>query len=157
AEDELPSWNEGAAKRAILDFVRVTTDKTHPNFVPPDKRIATFDQDGTLWVEHPMYTQVIYCLDHVPTLVKQHPELKDKQPFKTVLAGNRDAIATLSIKDLEEILGATLSGMTVDQFQAEVQKWLIAATHPRWKRPYTELIYQPMLEVMQFLRVNGYK
>ena len=96
----LPSWNDGPAKQAILDFVRATTDQGSPNFVPPDERIATFDQDGTLWVEHPIYTQVVYCLDRVPAVVKQKPELKNVEPFKTVLSGNREAIAKLSMHDL---------------------------------------------------------
>lgn len=155
--DPLPSWNDGAAKKAILEFVRATTDKASPKWVPPEQRIATFDQDGTLWVEHPMYTQVVYCLDRVPAMVKEKPELKDREPFKTVLSGNREAMAKLSMKELEEILAATLSGMSVDAFQAEVKKWLKAARHPRYQRPYTELTYQPMLEVLKFFRANGYR
>jgi phosphoglycolate phosphatase-like HAD superfamily hydrolase len=137
--------------------VRVTTGKDSTKYVPPEQRIATFDQDGTLWVEHPMYTQVIYCLERVPALVKEKPELKDREPFKTVLSGDQVAIARLPMKDLEEILAATLTGMSVDDFQAEVKKWLATARHPRYKRPYTELTYQPMHEVMKFLRANGYK
>jgi phosphoglycolate phosphatase-like HAD superfamily hydrolase len=125
--------------------------------VPREKRIATFDQDGTLWVEHPMYTQVIYCLERLPAVVKARPELKDKEPFKTGLSGNREALSKLSIKELEAILAVTLSGMTVDEFQAEVKTWLATAKHPRWKRPYTELTYQPMLEVLKYFRANGYK
>jgi hypothetical protein len=117
----LPSWNEGPAKRAILDFVRATTDQSSPKFVPPEDRIATFDQDGTLWVEHPMYTQVVYCLDRVPAVAAQKPELKSREPFKTVLSGNRDAIAKLSLHDLEEILAATLTGMPVEVFEAEAK------------------------------------
>src|SRR5262245_32531111 len=112
--DPLPSWNEGPAKQAILDFVARSTKEGAPTFVPYDERIAVFDQDGTLWVEHPMYTQVVYCLERVPAVVKQKPELKDKEPFKTVLSGNREAIAKLAMKDLEEILAATLSGMSVE-------------------------------------------
>jgi phosphoglycolate phosphatase-like HAD superfamily hydrolase len=155
--DPLPSWNDGTAKKAIVEFVRVTTDKASPKYVPPEQRVANFDQDGTLWVEHPMYTQVIYCLERVPAVVKEKPELKDREPFKTVLSGNREAMARLSMKELEEILAVTLSGMTVDEFQAEVKKWLATAKHPRWNRPYTELTYQPMLEVLKYLRANGYK
>ena len=155
--DPLPSWNDGAAKKAILEFVRVTTDKASAKYVPPEKRVVTFDQDGTLWVEQPMYTQVVYCLDRVPAVVKEKPELKDKGPFKTVLSGDREAIAKLSMKELEEILAATLTGMSVDEFQADVKKWLATAKHPRYKRPYTELTYQPMLEVLKFFRANGYK
>jgi phosphoglycolate phosphatase-like HAD superfamily hydrolase len=155
--DPLPSWNDGPAKKAIQEFVRVTTDKASPKYVPPEQRIATFDQDGTLWVEHPTYTQVIYCLERVPAVVKEKPELKNVEPFKTVLSGDREAIAKLSMEDLEKILVATLSGMTVDEFSAEVKKWLATAKHPRWNRPYTELPYQPMLEVLKYFRANGYK
>jgi phosphoglycolate phosphatase-like HAD superfamily hydrolase len=155
--DPLPSWNDGAAKKAVLEFVRDTTAKGGPRYVPPEQRIATFDQDGTLWVEHPMYTQVVYCLDRVPAVVKEKPELKYKEPFKTVLSGDREAIAKLPLKDLEEILVATLTGMSVDDFQADVKKWLATAKHPRYQRPYTELTYQPMLEVLKFFRANGYK
>src|SRR5262249_5350389 len=132
-------------------------EKDSPKYVPAAARVATFDQDGTLWVEHPMYTQVIYCLERVPVVVKEKPELKDKEPFKTVLSGDREAIAKLSMKELEEILAATLTGMSVDEFQAEVKKWLATAKHPRYKRPYTELTYQPMLEVLKFFRANGYR
>ena len=153
----LPSWNDGPSKQAIIDFVRVTTDQGSPKFVPPEERIATFDQDGTLWVEHPIYSQVVYCLDRVPAVVEQKPELKKIEPFKTVLSGNREAIAKLSLHDLEVILAATLTGMSVDTFEAEAAKWLAAARHPRWNRLYTELVYQPMLEVQQYLRDNGYR
>src|ERR1700754_899923 len=153
----LPSWNEGSAKQAILDFVRDTTDRTNPKFVPPEERIATFDQDGTLWVEHPIYSQMMYCLDRVPVLVTERPALREVEPFKTVLSGNREAIAKLSTQDLEEIVLATLAGMTTDEFEADGKKWLASAKDPRWKRPYTELVYQPMLEVMTYLRANGFK
>ena len=125
--------------------------------MPAEARVATFDQDGTLWVEHPMYTQVIYCLERVPTVVAQRPELRNVEPFKTVLSGNREAIAKLSMKELEEILAATLTGMTVDEFSSKVKAWIERAKHPRWDRPYTELTYQPMQEVLRYLRANGYK
>jgi phosphoglycolate phosphatase-like HAD superfamily hydrolase len=157
AGDPLPSWNDGPTKQAILDFVKTTTDPASPKFVPPEARIATFDQDGTLWVEQPMYTQVVYCLERVPAVVAKRPELKKVEPFKTVLSGNRQAMAKLSMKDLEKILAATLTGMTVDEFQAEVKKWLATAKDSRWHRPYTQLIYQPMIEVLKYLRANGYK
>jgi phosphoglycolate phosphatase-like HAD superfamily hydrolase len=155
--DPLPSWNEGPTKQAILDFVKETTDKAGPRFVPPEERIATFDQDGTLWVEHPMYSQVIYCLDRVPDLTKKKPELRKVEPFKTVLTGNKEAIAKLPMKDLEKLLAATLTGMSVEEFQEEATQWLDKARDPRWKRPYTELVYQPMIEVLKYLRDNGYK
>src|SRR5438128_4139196 len=148
AQDPLPSWNDGPAKQAIVDFVKATTETGGANFVAPEERIATFDQDGTLWVEHPMYTQVMYCLERVPSLVEKKPELKNIEPFKSVLSGNREAMAKLPMKDLEKILAATLTGMSVDQFSAEVKEWLATAKHPRWDRLYTELTYQPMQEVL---------
>ncbi len=156
-DDPLPSWNEGPAKAAIISLVKSTTDSASPGFVLPDARIATFDQDGTTWVEHPVYTQVVYCLDRVPAVVKAKPHLKKAGAFKTVLSGDREAVAKLSLKELEEIAMATLTGMTVDEFQAEVAEWIKTAKHPRWNRPYTDLTYQPMLEVMRYLRDNGYK
>src|SRR5262245_43237630 len=155
--DLLPSWNDGAAKQAIVDFVRATTDASSPSYVAPEDRIAVFDQDGTLWVEHPMYTQVVYCLDRVPAVVKAKPALANVEPFKTVLSGDRAAMAKLSMPDLEKILAVTLTRMTVDEFKAEAKKWLDTARDPRWKRPSTELTYQPMQEVLQYLRANGYK
>jgi len=157
AQDPLPSWNDGPAKQAILQFVRDTTTESSPKFVPAAERIATFDQDGTLWVEHPMYTQVLFCLDRVPAIVAARPELKNVEPFKTVLTGDRAAIARLPMKDLETLLVAALSGMSVEQFGAEAKQWLAAAKDHRWKRPYTELTYQPMQEVLKYLRASGFK
>jgi phosphoglycolate phosphatase-like HAD superfamily hydrolase len=125
--------------------------------VPTAERVATFDQDGTLWVEKPMYTQVIYCLERVPVLVKARPELADVEPFKTVMSGDREAIARLPTEDLEKILALTLTGMSVDEFRAEVAKWFDTARDPRWKRPYAELTYKPMQEVLQYLRANAFK
>ena len=156
-DDPLPSWNEGPAKRAILEFVRETTDRASAKFVPPQQRIAAFDQDGTLWVEHPIYSQMLYCFDRVPALAAQKPALKHVEPFKTVLSGNREAMAKLTTPDLEKIIVATLTGMTTDAFDAEVKAWLATAKDPRWQRPYTELTYQPMLEVMSYFRANGFK
>ena len=155
--DPLPSWNDGPAKQSIIGFVAKTTTEGSPDFVPPADRIAAFDQDGTLWAEHPMVTQVTYCLDRVSALAKEKPELKDREPFKTVLSGDREVIAKLSMKELEEILTATLTGMSVEEFNAEVKNWLATARDPRWQRPYTELTYQPMQEVLRYLRANGYK
>jgi phosphoglycolate phosphatase-like HAD superfamily hydrolase len=157
AGDPLPSWNDGPGKQAMLDFVRVTTDPASPKFVPPESRIATFDQDGTLWVEHPIYSQLVYCFDRVPAVVKEKPGFANVEPFKTVLSGDREAIAKLSLRDLEEIAAATLGGMRVEEFDAEAKKWLAAAKDPRWKRPYTDLTYQPMQEVMGYLRASGYR
>ena len=153
----LPSWNEGDAKQAIFNFVRATIDRSSPSYVFPEDRIAVFDQDGTLWVEQPMYTQVVYCLERVPAVAAKRPELRNAEPFKTVLSGNREAIARLPMQDLYKILAATLSGMSVEEFKAEVKAWLETAKHPRWNRPYTELAYQPMLEVLSYLRNNAYK
>src|SRR5262245_19974559 len=125
--DPLPSWNDGPAKKAIVAFVQVTTTQGGPQFVPPEARVATFDQDGTLWVEHPMYTQVVYCLERVHVLAERDPKLKDIEPFKTVLSGDREAMAKLTMPDLEKILAVTLTGMSVEQFNVEVKKWLGAA------------------------------
>ena len=157
AQDPLPSWNDGPAKQAIEKFVQTTTDTGSKDFVPPEERIATFDQDGTLWVEHPMYSQVMYCFHRVGALVKEKPELKDVEPFKTVISGDREAIGKLTMPDLEKILMATLTGMSTEQFQAEVKQWFAEAKDPRWHKPYNELTYQPMQEVLKYLRANGYK
>jgi phosphoserine phosphatase len=137
--------------------LQATTRQGSPQFVAPAERIATFDQDGTLWVEHPMYAQVMYCLDRVPLVVKAKPELAGVEPFKTVLSGDHEAIARLSMDDLFKILAATLTGMSVDEFKDQAQQWLDTARDTRWKRPHTELTYQPMQEVLQYLRANGYK
>jgi haloacid dehalogenase-like hydrolase len=155
--DPLPSWNTGRPKQAILDFVRQTTDKNSSDFVPPEDRIATFDQDGTLWVEHPIYSQLLYILDRVPAVAKAKPELAKVEPFKTVISGNREAIAKLTMSELEQLASATLSGMSVEQFAAEGEVWLQTAKDARWKRPYTELTYLPMQEVLAYLRANGYR
>jgi phosphoglycolate phosphatase-like HAD superfamily hydrolase len=157
AQDPLPSWNDGPTKQAIVDFVRATTETGGAKFVPPADRIATFDQDGTLWVEHPIYSQVMYCLDRVPVLAREKPELKSVEPFKTVLSGDLEAIAKLPLPELLKIAAATLTGMTTERFQADVKNWLATAKDHRWKRPYTELTYQPMQEVLKYLRANGYK
>jgi haloacid dehalogenase-like hydrolase len=132
--------------------VQATIDRSSRTFVPPESRIATFDQDGTLWVEHPMYTQVMYCLERVSTAVKEKPQLRERQPFKTILSGDREAIAKLSLHELEEVLFATLTGMTVEQFNAEAKTWIQSAKHPRWDKLYTDLTYQPMQEVLRYLR-----
>jgi phosphoserine phosphatase len=155
--DPLPSWNDGPAKQAIVTFVKETTEEGNAKFVRPAERIATFDQDGTLWVEHPMNSQVVYCLDRVPAVVKAKPDLAKVEPFKAVLSGDREAMAKLHKDDLLKILEATLTGMDVETFEAEAKQWLEMATDPRWKRRYTELSYQPMQEVLKYLRANGYK
>src|SRR5215467_11055451 len=157
SDDPLSSWNDGPAKKAILDFVRATSDQSSPAYVPAEQRIATFDQDGTLWVEHPHV--------HAGGLLPRESagggegetELANLEPFKTVLSGDRDGIAKLTMDDLIKILGATLSGMPVDQFEAEAKQWLDHARDARWKRPYTELTYLPMIEVLNYMRTNGYR
>ena len=155
--DPLPSWNDGPTKQAITKFVQTTTDQSSSSFVPEEKRIATFDQDGTLWVEHPVYTQVLYCLDRVPAVVKAKPELANVEPFKTVLSGDREAIAKLTMEDLLKIVAATITGMSVEDYTTEIKKWLGTAKDSRWKRPYTELTYLPMIELLKYLRANGYR
>ena len=155
--DPLPSWNDGPAKQAILAFVEATTKADSPDYVAPDARLATFDQDGTLWVEHPVYSQVVFALDRVVALAPEHPEWKGKEPFKTVLSGDRAAIAKLSLRDLEEIVFATHTGMDVEAFTKIAADWAANAEDHRWHRHYTQLVYQPMLEVLAFLRANGYR
>jgi len=155
--DALPSWSEGLAKAAIVALVRDATDPKSPAFVPREARIAAFDQDGTSWVEHPVYSQLIYCFDRIPDLVEANPKLRDEEPFRTVLSGDRAAMSALGAADLEKIAVATLTGMDVEVFRAEVEAWLDKARDPRWKRPFTDLVYLPMLEVMRYLRANGFK
>ena len=158
--DPLPAWNDGPAKQAIEKFVQTTTDTGSKDFVPPAERIATFDQDGTLWVEHPMYSQVMYCLERVPALVKAKPELAQVAPFSTVLEllhGDRAAMEKLNMEDLLKILAATSTGISLETFQAEAKQWLAEAKDPRWHKHYTELTYLPMQEVLTYLRANGYK
>jgi hypothetical protein len=155
--DPLPSWNDGPAKQAIIEFVRVTTDQASPKFVPPEARLAAFDQDGTTWVSHPIYTQVVFAIDQVVALAPRYPKWKTTAPFKSVLAGNKAAMAKFSPKDLEQIVFATHTGTTIEAFQATVKDWIAKAKHPRWNRPFTELTYQPMLEVMRYLRTNSYR
>ena len=158
--DPLPSWNDGPTKQGIVEFVKATTTQGTPTFVPEPERIATFDQDGTLWVEHPMYSQVMYVLESVPALVKANPELATVAPYSIVLEilkGDRAAVAKLTMPDLEKLAMATLTGMSVDTFSAQAKKWLAEAKDPRWKKPYTELTYQPMQEVLAYLRANDYK
>jgi len=157
AADPLLSWNNGPAKQAIIEFVRETTDKANPKYVRPEDRIATFDQDGTTWVSHPIYTQAMFALDRVGVLARQHPEWKNQEPFKAVIAGDREAMAKFTEQDWERIVAATHTGMSTEAFLEIVKQWLAMAKHPRFKRPYTELVYQPMIEVMDYLRANGFK
>ncbi len=155
--DPLPSWNEGPAKKAIVEFVRTVADKSSPNYVPPEQRIATFDNDGTLWGEQPMYFQAFFTLDRVKALAPQHPEWKDRQPFKALLENDRKALLASGEKGVLEVLMASHAGVTTQEFERIVKDWLGAAKHPRFNRPFTDLVYQPMLELLAYLRENGFK
>lgn len=155
--DPLPSWNSGAAKKSITDFVARATAASGPDFVPAAARIATFDNDGTLWTEQPNYVQAIFALDRLRTLAPQHPEWKSEQPFKAVLDNDRKALAALGEKGILTIMMATHAGMTTDEFRKTVLDWLATARHPRFHRPYTDLVYQPMIELLTYLHGNGFK
>src|SRR5689334_3087565 len=157
AQEPLPSWNETASKKAIVAFVEKITKEDSPDFVKPEARIATFDNDGTLWTEQPIYTQVTFAIDEVVAMAPQHPEWREQEPFKSILARDREAMLRFSIQDFEKVVAVTHSGMTVPQFQEIVKKWLAEARHLRFKRPYTECVYQPMIELMQYLRNSGFK
>lgn len=155
--DPLPSWNDGLTKGSIVAFVAKVTKEGSPDFVPPADRIATFDNDGTLWVEHPIYTQLAFALDRVKALAPEHPEWKDQQPFKAVLDNDHKALAAAGEKGLLELVMASHAGMSTAEFEAIVKDWLAKARDPRFKRPYTELTYQPMVELLEYLRANGFK
>ncbi|MFY9646237.1 MAG: HAD family hydrolase [Terriglobales bacterium] len=155
--DPLSSWNDGNAKQAIIAFVKTSTDKANPNFVPPEDRIATFDQDGTTWVEHPMYTQLQFIIDRVHDLSAQHPEWSSKPLFRGLLIGDVEAIAKATDSDLAELSKATQVDMPVEQFHSLAKDWITTAKDKRYDKLYTQLVYQPMLEVMQYLRDNGYR
>lgn len=152
--DPLPSWNNGTIKNNIMQFVQAVSDKSNPDYVAPEDRIATIDNDGTLWVEQPIYTQVLFALDRIKTLAPQHPEWQQQEPFKSVLNRQFDK---LNAKGLEEIMAVTQSGMSVAAFQTLAKQWLATAINPRFKHHYTELVYQPMLEVMNYLRQHNFK
>ena len=156
-QSPLPSWNDGPAKTAIIDFVRRVTRQASREFVPTAERIAVFDNDGTLWSEQPIYFQFAFALDRVRALAPQHPEWKTKQPFKGVLDGDMQALAASGNTDLIELVLATHTGMTTDEFAKTVNEWVTTARHPRFKRRYTDLVYQPMLELLTYLRPNGFK
>jgi hypothetical protein len=157
AADPLASWADGPVKSAVVSFVGKVTQQGGPDFVPPAERIATFDNDGTLWSEQPMYFQFAFALDRVKALAPQHPEWRDKQPFKAVLDGDLKAALAGGEKSLVEIMMAAHAGMTTGEFEAIVLDWLKTARHPRFERPYTDLAYQPMLELLAYLRANGFK
>jgi phosphoserine phosphatase len=155
--DPLPSWNDGPTKQAITAFVARVTAQGGADFVPVDQRIATFDNDGTLWIEQPMYVQLAFILDRVRALAPQNPDWKTKQPFQAVLNGDMKALAASGEKGLVELMAVTHAGMTPDEFHKIVSEWLATARDPRFKRPYIELVYQPMLELLAYLRANGFK
>jgi hypothetical protein len=156
ANDPLPSWNDGPAKAAILAFVRAALDESGPDFVPEEDRIATFDQDGTMWVEHPLYSQLQFAFHRVGVLAAQHPEWKTAAPFSAILAGDRAAMAKFTMQDLLALVAATHAGMTTREFEEIASDWVAKARDARWNRPYTELVFAPMLEVMQYLSANGF-
>lgn len=156
-DDPLPSWNDGASKAAIIDFVTAATTEGGPGYIAPGDRIATFDNDGTLWSEQPMYFQGMFVNDRIRELAADHPEWASEMPFKAVLDGDTAALGAAGEQGLVELLAVTHAGMTQQEFQGEVKDWLATARHPRFDRPYTELVYQPMLEVIDYLRVNGFQ
>jgi phosphoglycolate phosphatase-like HAD superfamily hydrolase len=155
--DPLPSWNDGAAKKSITDFVTRVTTQGGADFVAPPERIAVFDNDSTLWCEQPDYFQALFALDRIRAMAPQHPEWKDKEPFKAFLSGDKAALAAQDEQALVVLVEAAHSGMTTDQFSRSVADWLAQARHPRYKRPYNELVYQPMVELLDYLRANGFK
>jgi phosphoglycolate phosphatase-like HAD superfamily hydrolase len=155
--DPLPSWNDGANKRTILEFVAKVTRQGDPAFVPPAERIATFDNDGTLWTEQPVYFQAAFAFDRIRALAPKHPEWKTKQPFKGLLAKDMKAVAASGEKGLLQIVAATHAGMMTEEFTKIVLDWIATARHPHFNRPYTDLVYQPMLELLAYLRANGFK
>ena len=155
--DPLPSWNDGPSKQTIVAFVTAVTEKGGTDYVPPAERIAVFDNDGTLWSEKPVYFQLLFAIDRIKTLSPQHPEWKTQQPFKAVLENDIDALAASGEKGLFELIMASHAGMTTDAFEQIVIKWLATAKHSRFNRPYTDLVFQPMLELLDYLRANGFK
>jgi len=157
AADPLPSWNDGQTKQTIVQFVEEVTTQDGPKFVHPAERIAVFDNDGTLWAEQPMYFQLAFALDRVKAQAPQHPEWKDQEPFKSVLADDLAGVAAGGKKGLLALVAATHGGMTSEEFEKTVRDWVATAKHPRFKRPYTDLVYQPMLELLAYLRANDFK
>jgi len=155
--DPLPSWNEGAAKTSIIDFVKRVTTQGGPDFVPTEARIATFDNDGTLWSEQPVYFQAAFIFDRIKAMAKDHPDWAGKQPYKAVIDGDMKAVAAAGEKGLLELMAATHTGMSVADFSAIVSEWVRTARHPRFDKPYTDLVFQPMLELLAHLRASGFK
>jgi phosphoglycolate phosphatase-like HAD superfamily hydrolase len=157
ATDPLPSWNEGAAKDAVLDFVDRVTDPAGPDFVAEPERIAVFDNDGTLWAEQPIYFQLLFAIDRVKAMAPDHPEWATTQPFQAVLDGDMEALGASGVHGILELVMATHAGMTTAEFEAVVTDWLATARHPTTGKPFTEMVYQPMLELLEYLRANGFK
>ncbi|ESQ09553.1 MAG: haloacid dehalogenase-like hydrolase [Thiohalocapsa sp. PB-PSB1] len=155
--DSLPSWNDGKAKQSIIDFVTRVTENGSPDFVPPAERIAVFDNDGTLWAERPMYFQLLFALERVKALAPQHPEWKDTEPFASLLEGDVEGAMADGMKSVVEIVMATHAGMTTAEFETIVKDWIATARHPTTGRLYTEMVYQPMLELLAYLRANDFK
>jgi len=157
AKDQLPSWNEGPVKNSIIEFVAAVIDKNGPDYVEPAQRIATFDNDGTLWLEYPMYTQVLFAFERVKELAPQHPEWKTEQPFKALLEGDMRTVGASGMNGLMEIVMATHSGMTAEEFALQASNWMATTKNKRFDRLYTDLGYQPQVELLEYLRANGFK
>ena len=157
ASGDLPSWQDTKTKAALITFVEKTTKQGSADYIPPEERIAVFDNDGTLWSEQPSYVQLTFAIDRVKALAPQHPDWLNKQPFKAVLEGDRKALSEAGDKGLIEIIAATHAGMSPEEFHQIVLDWMKTARHPKTGRPYTEMVYQPMLEVLSYLRKHGYK
>ena len=157
ADDPLPSWNDGAAKSAIVDFVEAVTTDGGPDYVPADERIATFDNDGTLWVEQPYYTQLAFALDRIRALAPEHPEWREQQPFKAVLENDVEALKASGMQGVMQLVMASHAGMTTAEFETILEDWIASSEHPKFGSLYTELVYQPMLELLAYLRHNGFK
>jgi len=157
AADPMPSWAEGPAKSAIVQFVQSVTEKDGKDYVPPEERIATFDNDGTLWVEYPLYTQLLFSADRVKELAPKHPEWKTKQPFKAVLEGDMKTVGASGMKGFLEIWLAPHSGLTASEYAEEADQWLRTTRHEKFKRPYVECVYQPQIELLDYLRAHGFK
>lgn len=157
ADDPMPSWNDSPPKRGITEFVAKVTNEGSPDFVPPAERIAVFDNDGTLWCEQPMYFQVMFAFDRIRAMAPRYPEWKQTEPYKSVLGGDMKGLAVVGEKGVLEVVAATHTGMTTDEFNAMVKDWIKTARHPRYNRPYNRCVYQPMLELLVYLRANGFK
>jgi haloacid dehalogenase-like hydrolase len=155
--DPLPSWNDGPSKTSIVDFVERVTREDQPDYVKPEERIATFDHDGTLWAEQPMYCQIMFAMDRVQALAPKHPDWKTRQPIKAVLERDMETLAALGETGFLKIMAVTHTGITIEDFTKIVADWIAAARHPRFNLPYTELVYQPMLELLAYVRANGFK